>query len=85
MVKTYRKGADFEREIVNEARAEGMISFRSASSKSPIDVTIIDPKKHTIRFIQAKAWKKKMVFGRLKTNLGRWSGEYLVSFEVMEK
>ena len=50
----YRKGADFERKLVNEARAKGMIAARTAGSKSPIDVFIIDKKNHHIQFIQAK-------------------------------
>jgi len=85
-IKTYRKGADFERDIVNEAREKGLISFRSAGSHSPIDVCIIDPKRHTIRFIQAKAGKKPTsALIRLRNDLGRWDGEYLVSFGVVEK
>ena len=51
----YKKGADFERDVVNEARAKGFIAFRSAGSHSPIDVCIIDIKNKAIYFHQCKA------------------------------
>jgi len=56
--KNYVKGYRLERNIVNLARDNNLIAFRSAGSKSgskiPIDVTIIDPKLKRIIFIQAK-------------------------------
>ena len=50
----YNRGAKYEREIVNEAKARGCIAFRSAGSHSPIDVCIIDPTNCTIELIQCK-------------------------------
>lgn len=52
--KNYIKGVRKERLIVNEARAKGLISFRSAGSHSPIDVVVIDSIHKTIQFIQCK-------------------------------
>jgi Holliday junction resolvase len=50
----YNKGVRKERKIVNEAKAEGCIAFRSAGSHSPIDVCIIDIDNGFIRFVQSK-------------------------------
>jgi len=52
--KNYLKGVRKERKLVNNARAEGKLSFRSAGSHSPIDVVIIDKKEKIIEFIQCK-------------------------------
>lgn len=82
--KKYQKGARFERKLVNEARKQGCISYRSAGSHSPIDVTVIDTKNKTIRFIQAKA--KKLSLGGLKSirdTFENWSDEYQAKFEIL--
>ena len=50
----YLKGVRKERKIVNAARAEGHIAFRSAGSHSPIDVCIVDKRKMHLRLIQCK-------------------------------
>ena len=50
----YEKGADKERRVVNRARNEGKITFRSAGSHSPIDVCIIDRQNKKIEFVQCK-------------------------------
>ena len=50
----YNKGVRKERKIVNEAKKEGCIAFRSAGSHSPIDVCIIDIDHNQIRFVQSK-------------------------------
>ena len=50
----YLKGVRKERKFVNEARENGLISFRSAGSHSPIDVIIIDERMMEIRLIQCK-------------------------------
>ena len=44
MNKNYLKGVRKERKIVNIARNEGKLAFRSAGSHSPIDVFILDKK-----------------------------------------
>ena len=53
----YIKGVAKERQLVNYAKSQGCIAFRSAGSHSPIDVVIIDQKKAIIRFIQCKTGK----------------------------
>jgi len=50
----YIKGIRKERKFVNDARAKGLIAFRSAGSHSPIDVCIIDVAARRIHFIQCK-------------------------------
>lgn len=50
----YQKGARKERAIVNKARGEGKLSFRSAGSHSPIDVIIVDKLCKVIKLIQSK-------------------------------
>ena len=52
--RNYQKGARYERKLVNEAKAEGNIAFRSAGSHSPIDVCVVNSKDREIRLIQAK-------------------------------
>ena len=52
--KNYVKGVRKERQIVNDARSKNLIAFRSAGSKSIIDVVIIDIKNKTIQLIQSK-------------------------------
>jgi len=51
----YLKGARKERRIAKEARDRGLIAIRSAGSKSPIDVVIIDAEKGKIELIQSKS------------------------------
>ena len=84
MNKNYQKGVRFERDLVNSAKKDGKIAFRSAGSHSPIDVVIIDIKTKKIEFLQAKTGtsnvpkKDKEIFENL-------SNEYLVKFKVMNK
>lgn len=81
--KNYIKGVRKERSIVNEARARGLISFRSAGSHSPIDVCVIDKTNKTIKFIQCKpdsmnSTKKQ----RLRDEHRELNNSYEVSFIV---
>jgi len=82
--KHYLKGVRKERKIVNDARLQNKISFRSAGSHSPIDVTIIDTDGKTIKFIQCKPTKfsknKKKLLEDKYANL---NGQYNISFEVL--
>ena len=84
MNKNYQKGIRFERDLVNAAKKDGKIAFRSAGSHSPIDVVIIDIKTKKIEFIQAKTGtsnvpkKDKEIFENL-------SDEYFVIFKVKNK
>ena len=54
-INRYRKGADKERRYVNGFKRDGLISFRSAGSHSPIDVCAIDIANKKVLFIQCKA------------------------------
>lgn len=79
--KNYVNGVRRERQIVNKARAEGKISFRSAGSHSPIDCCIIDLKYRRIEFIQVK---NKKIYGKEKKpleDLKLNSDEYYVEFK----
>lgn len=82
--RNYIKGVRKERKIVNEARAKGLIAFRSAGSHSPIDCTIIDFNSGTIRFIQCKpdsmSQNKKNIILR---EMERLNNKFDVSFEVL--
>jgi len=83
--KSYKKGYYRERYLVNKARKEGKISFRSAGSHSIIDVVIIDIKKKIIELIQVK---NKKLYGKEKKKLEYLedlSDEYLVKFKVWSK
>ena len=55
--KNYNKGVKLERELVNNARNDACIAFRSAGSHSPIDVCIIDPSEQLVTFVQCKTGK----------------------------
>lgn len=50
----YKRGADKERKLVNKARKEGKIAFRSAGSHSPIDIVIVDYSSKHIILAQCK-------------------------------
>lgn len=54
---SYKRSVKRERQLVNEARAEGLIACRSAGSHSPFDVWIVDHKRKEIRLIQVKTTK----------------------------
>ena len=83
----YKKGANFERKIVNEARAKGLIAFRSAGSHSPIDLVIIDTPNKTIRFVQCKKWSSKLsqtAKDRILTPLNSLNAVFSCSIEIIE-
>ena len=79
----YEKGVRKERKIVSEARAIGMIAFRSAGSHSPIDVCAIDKLRKQIYFVQCKpddfSNKQRM---KLEEELKDLNGNFEVHFEV---
>ena len=81
MNKKYEKGVRFERKLVNEAKAQGKIAFRSAGSHSQIDVCIIDTNKKEIEFIQAKTGKAKLTKKEEK-ELMDFSDKYIVKFSL---
>ncbi len=81
----YRKGYEYERKIVNRARENGHISYRSAGSHSPIDVTIIDFKNKKISLLQCKAGEQltdKLRFELLKKHAYLY-GNYKIEFDVI--
>ncbi len=80
----YRKGRRYEQKIVKEAREDGRVAFRSAGSKSPVDVVIIDAVGRTIKLIQAKAGKSMSDGAReaLERSLAYLNGTYEVEFVV---
>ena len=82
--KFYKQGIRFERKLVNNAKTEQKIAFRSAGSHSPIDVAIIDTKTKTIEFLQAKTGKAKMTKKDQK-EFEELSDEYIVKFKVVTK
>jgi len=51
----YNKGANLERELVNQARKQGYWAIRSAGSHSPIDVVRITDLGTTLELIQVKS------------------------------
>lgn len=81
--KNYRKGYEFERQLVNLARGKGLIAFRSAGSHSPIDVVIIDKINKQINLVQCKNTKMKQT--KLKAAFEEWSDNWKVVFQVSEK
>ena len=83
---SYKRGRQLERELVNKARKEGLIAFRSAASKSPIDVCIIDLSNRKVQFIQAKTGilsnkAKERVLNRFQL----LNGHFVVDFRLIHK
>jgi len=82
--KAYLKGVRKERKLVNKARANKLLAFRSAGSHSPIDVVIIDKYHRKVRFIQCKpddmAQSEKE---RLLNELFWLAGNFKVTFEII--
>ena len=81
----YKKGANKEREIVNDFKAKGWeIAFRSAGSRSPIDCVAINHFLHEVRFIQAKPDNFPDYAKEKLENKFKWlNGWFEVSFEVI--
>ena len=61
----YIRGVKFERELVNKARKEGKVAFRSAGSHSKVDVCLWDPKFHYIQLVQCKTKKSRIYKGQV--------------------
>ena len=82
--KNYNNGVYKERKIVNKARKEGKLSFRSAGSKGKIDCCVIDIKNKTIVFSQCKPKDfSKKAKERLEKELDGLNDEFIVRFEVV--
>lgn len=85
----YNNGAAKERRIVNKARQQGCLAFRSAGSHSPVDVFILDPVSKTIELVQCKprSMQKKDLSPtaeaqRLIDELKKFDGTYEVKTTV---
>ena len=82
--KAYLKGVRKERKLVNRARANKLLAFRSAGSHSPIDVVIIDKYHRKVRFIQCKPDDMAQSAKERLYNEFYWlEGSFKVSFEVI--
>ena len=81
-MKLYRKGADYERKIVKEAREKGMIAFRSAGSHSPIDLCIIDKEHRKILFVQCKTNLTNTMKKKIEEEFEGLKGDFEVNFEA---
>lgn len=87
MRKIYFKGYKLERKVVNQARAKGYISFRSAGSHSPIDLVIVNHKDRKIELVQCKAGEsyKESFKDKLAKQYEHLNGVYEVSFKVVDR
>lgn len=84
--KYYRRGANFEREIVKQAKEKGLIAFRSAGSHSPIDVCVINPDTKELFLIQCKCGKfSEYDLTKLHKKLEFLQGTYKVFVQVEYK
>ncbi|MAH51797.1 hypothetical protein CMI37_38630 [Candidatus Pacearchaeota archaeon] len=81
--RNYEKGIRYEREIVNQAKEEGYTAFRTAGSKSPVDVCIVDDKGKRIYLIQCKVTKRSQK--KLKETFDKIETGYRIIWKVMEK
>lgn len=82
--KNYLKGVRKERAIVNRARQNGHIAFRSAGSHSPIDVIVIDFLRMEIALIQCKPDNfSKSEKERLEQTYRFLNNKFNVSFRVI--
>jgi len=79
----YKRGAEYERKLMNEARKKGHIAFRSAGSHSPVDVVDIDAENRIIRLIQAKKGKSEKQMVKIFKSHEFLGGVYYVEFCVL--
>ena len=79
----YQKGARKERKLVNEARAAGLTSFRSAGSHSPIDVIVVNHRTKELWLVQCKPNNfSKSKTDKLLEDNKHLNGTYEVKFIV---
>lgn len=82
--RNYEKGVRKERAIVNTAKSEGHVAFRSAGSHSPIDVCIINHRDRKIQLVQAKPDNfSKLDHDRIMQEWRILSGKYDVEFLIV--
>jgi hypothetical protein len=81
--KNYIKGRRKEYKVMNDARARGLISFRSAGSHSPVDVCSIDCVERVITLTQCKpesmSENQKQA---IRDENNQLNGTFFVKFEV---
>ncbi len=65
-MNSVRKGAEFERAVVNKLKDAGYIATRTPSSHTKIDVWAVHPEKKMIQFIQCKNEARPMTDKRAK-------------------
>jgi Holliday junction resolvase len=81
--RNYIKGVRKERVLVNHARADNHLAFRSAGSHSPIDVVIINHDNHLINLIQCKpSSMRESAKSKLLSSLSYLNGTYAVVVSV---
>ncbi len=87
--KAYKRGSEKERTIAKRARDLGNIAFRSAGSRSPIDVVIINHKLREISLIQCKhslalrGGIPPKLKAKLEQEFGFLDGIYKVQFKAL--
>lgn len=79
-----RKGREKEQLIVRNAKAKGLIAARTAASRGPFDVIIIDKENRKITLVQSKAGSymtAKMCEDLYKENEGL-TGVFEVEYQI---
>ena len=81
--KYYNRSKRREQFLVREAKKAGLIAIRSAGSKSPIDVIIIDDVQRFIQLIQVKTGYQTLgQLDKLYKEYSKLNGKWEVEFEV---
>jgi len=81
--KYYNRSKRREQDLVREAKKDGKIGIRSAGSKSPIDVVIIDSRNAIIELIQVKTGQmSEKQIEALYNEYGMLTKKYKVVFDV---
>jgi len=81
--RNYKRGYEKERKLVNQLRAKGCLSFRSAGSHSPIDVFALNPEMKLINLIQSKPKSmSKAQKDKILEDLKKYEGIYKVCVYV---
>ena len=78
------KGAKFERELINQARKDKHIAFRSGNN-SPINVSIINPDEKKIKFIKCKNGISEAECKKIEKKFSKLRGFYWIDFKIMQK
>ena len=80
----YRKGRKKEYKIMNKARGRGLLAFRSAGSRSKVDVCVIDVIKKEIVLYQCKPKNiTQREIEKLNNEMIATNGTYKMCFKVV--